>query len=52
MRAQGLRPVQLWVPDTRSEDFDRQAHEQSRAISESAQAEQDQASVEDMSDYA
>ena len=25
MREQGFRPVQIWVPDTRSEDFAREA---------------------------
>ncbi|HQH08288.1 MAG TPA: antitoxin MazE family protein [Phycicoccus sp.] len=29
MRAQGLRPVQLWVPDVRSPGFDAEAHRQS-----------------------
>ncbi len=29
MRAQGLRPVQIWVPDVRSPEFDAEAHRQS-----------------------
>lgn len=52
MRAQGLRPVQLWVPDTRTDDFAHRAHEQSRAVSHSAQAEQDQAFIDEINDYA
>ncbi|QJQ94072.1 MULTISPECIES: antitoxin MazE family protein [Halomonadaceae] len=32
LRAQGLRPLQVWVPDTRSPDFARQCREQSRAV--------------------
>ena len=28
MRAQGLRPVQLWVPDVRTSDFAREAARQ------------------------
>jgi len=28
MRAAGLRPVQFWVPDTRSEDFAERVREQ------------------------
>jgi hypothetical protein len=27
LRAQGLRPVQIWVPDVRTPEFVRQAHE-------------------------
>ena len=29
LRAQGLRPVQLWVPDVRTEQFAAEAHRQS-----------------------
>lgn len=32
MRAQGLRPVQLWVPDVRSPDFAAEAHRQSARV--------------------
>jgi hypothetical protein len=35
MRAQGLRPVQLWVPDTRSAAFLAEARRQSRAAANS-----------------
>ena len=31
MRAAGLRPVQIWVPDTRSPDFAEKCHRQARA---------------------
>ena len=42
LRAQGLRPLQIWVPDTRSAAFKVQAHRQSRIVARSAQAQQDQ----------
>lgn len=32
MRAAGLRPVQIWVPDTRSPDFAETYRRQARAI--------------------
>jgi hypothetical protein len=32
MRAAGLRPVQIWVPDTRSPDFAEKCHRQARAV--------------------
>ena len=45
-RAQGLRPIQIWVPDVRSPSFARQAHEQSMAVAASAQAADDQAFID------
>jgi len=35
MRAQGLRPVQIWVPDTRSPDFAEKCRQQAQALAES-----------------
>lgn len=32
LRAAGLRPVQIWVPDTRSEDFAQECHRQSQLV--------------------
>ena len=32
LRRAGLRPVQLWVPDTRREDFAQQCRRQSRRV--------------------
>lgn len=32
MRRQGLRPLQIWVPDTRAPGFDEEARRQSRAV--------------------
>jgi len=46
LRAQGLRPVQVWVPDTRSPAFAEEAHRQSQAVAASAHAADDQAFVD------
>jgi hypothetical protein len=35
MRAAGLRPVQIWVPDTRSPDFVEACRRQARAVAAS-----------------
>jgi Antitoxin MazE-like len=35
LRAQGLRPIQIWVPDVRSPGFKAQAHRQSLAVATS-----------------
>lgn len=32
LRAAGLRPVQIWVPDTRRAGFAEECHRQSRAL--------------------
>ncbi len=32
MRAAGLRPVQIWVPDTRAPEFVAACHAQARAV--------------------
>ena len=46
LRAQGLRPIQIWVPDTRSPAFAKEARRQARAIARSAQEVDDLAFVE------
>ena len=38
LRAQGLRPIQIWVPDVRSPSFREQARRQSQAVAASAHA--------------
>lgn len=50
MRARGLRPVQIWVPDTRSASFAHEAHRQSLAVAQSAFAEDDQAFIDAIAD--
>ena len=49
MRAQGLRPIQIWVPDTRSATFRDEAHRQSLAVAASAHAHEDQAFIDAVS---
>ena len=46
LRAQGLRPVKIWLPDTRAPKFGTQAHRQSRAVAVSAFADEDQAFID------
>ncbi|MBF0326917.1 MAG: antitoxin MazE family protein [Alphaproteobacteria bacterium] len=50
MRAQGLRPIQIWVPDTRSAAFRDEAHRQSLVVAVSAHAHADQAFIDSISD--
>jgi hypothetical protein len=49
LRQQGLRPVQIWVPDTRSPSFAAEAHAQSLAVARSPYAKEDQAFIEAVS---
>jgi hypothetical protein len=51
LRAQGLRPIQIWVPDVTAEGFAAEAHRQSRAVTASASAEDDQAFVDSVSEW-
>ena len=51
MRGQGLRPVQIWVPDVRAPHFAEEAHRQSRAVAASAAAAEDQAFVDSISEW-
>lgn len=49
LRAQGLRPIQIWVPDVRSPEFASQAHQQSLAVASSTTAADDQAFIDAVS---
>jgi len=51
LRAQGLRPIQIWVPDVRSPSFREQARRQSQAVAASAHAHDDQAFINAVSDW-
>jgi hypothetical protein len=42
LRSQGLRPIQMWVPDVRSPAFAAEAHRQALAVAASAYAKEDQ----------
>ena len=50
MRARGLRPIQIWVPDTRTAAFRAEAHRQSLAVAQSARAHEDQDFIDKVSD--
>jgi hypothetical protein len=51
LRAAGLRPIQIWVPDVRSKNFAVQARRQSLAIAKSAQEQDDLAFIESVADW-
>jgi hypothetical protein len=50
LRAAGLRPIQIWVPDVRSRSFPSKAHRQSLAVAKSRHAQKDQEFVDAISD--
>lgn len=49
LRRQGLRPVQIWVPDVRAPEFIAEAHRQSVAVATSEGEADDQAFVDAIS---
>jgi hypothetical protein len=49
LREQGLRPVQIWVPDDRAPGFAAEAHRQSRAVADSGHAQDDQDFIDSVS---
>ena len=51
LRRQGLRPIQIWVPDVRSPAFAAEAHRQSLAVANSPQEADDQAFIDAISDW-
>ncbi len=51
LRAQGLRPIQIWVPDVRASSFQAEAHRQSLAVAANAHAAEDQAFINAVSDW-
>ena len=48
-RGQGLRPIQIWVPDTRSPKFAAEASRQSRRVAASRYAAKDQEFIDAVS---
>jgi hypothetical protein len=50
LRSQGLRPIQIWVPDVRASSFRSEAHRQSARVAASSHARDDQAFIEAASD--
>jgi hypothetical protein len=51
LRAAGLRPIQIWVPDVRSKSFVTQARKQSLAVARSPQEQDDLAFIESLVDW-
>jgi hypothetical protein len=51
LREQGLRPIQIWVPDVRSPAFKSEAHRQSAAVAAGAHAREDQAFIDAVTDW-
>jgi antidote-toxin recognition MazE-like antitoxin len=49
LRRQGLRPIQIWVPDVRAPAFRSEAHRQSLAVAASSRAHDDQAFIDAVS---
>jgi hypothetical protein len=49
LRAQGLRPVQIWVPDVRGDDFAVEARRQAKAVARASAKSDDQDFVEAIS---
>lgn len=49
LRQQGLRPIQIWVPDVHAPEFAAEAHRQSAAIAASELEADDQAFVDAVS---
>ena len=51
LRQQGMRPIQIWVPDVTSPAFVKEARRQSRAVARSAQEKDDMNFIESISDW-
>lgn len=49
LRRQGLRPIQIWVPDVRAPAFRTEARRQSLAVAASSRAHEDQAFIDAVS---
>jgi hypothetical protein len=49
LREQGLRPIQIWVPDVNAPEFAREAHRQSALVAASEYELHDQAFVDAVS---
>jgi hypothetical protein len=51
LRAKGLRPIQIWVPDVRSSAFAAEAARQSALAAASPEAADDQAFIDAIADW-
>jgi len=50
LRQQGLRPIQIWVPDVRAPGFALEAHRQSLAVAASSAVSEDQDFIDAISE--
>jgi hypothetical protein len=50
LRKQGLRPIQIWVPDVNSPEFKAEAHRQSLMVAQSEQEQDDLKFIESLID--
>jgi hypothetical protein len=50
LRAQGLRPIQIWVPDVRAPSFVAAARKQAKAVAASRHGKKDQSFIDAVSD--
>jgi surfactin synthase thioesterase subunit len=51
LRRQGLRPIQIWVPDVRAPAFRSAARRQSLAVAASSHGRDDQAFIDSISEF-
>ena len=51
LREQGLRPIQIWVPDVRSDAFTVEAHRQARLVASAPTADDDQDFIDAISEW-
>ncbi len=51
LRALGLRPIEVWVPDVRSPVFRAEAHRQSAAVANNPSEPDDQAFIDTVTDW-
>lgn len=51
LRAQGLRPIQIWVPDVNSPSFEAEIRRECRLIATSSQDAEDQAFVDSLAEW-
>lgn len=51
LRARGMRPIQIWVPDTRAPGFAEEAHRQSLLAAGDQDTEAAQAFIDDSLDW-
>jgi hypothetical protein len=51
LRAQGMRPIQIWVPDVRSPEFAAEARRQSLLVAQSPEEAEIQAFIDSVTEW-